>query len=795
MPAIFVLTNNESHQKYVDAITLNASRLANGSRNETLSQKIAYPLFRLVHANILAKDNVDHFVINAGASHGLPYKECMNIIKSAYNKAALDPNSLQSGNHFNESFQHVKENAKNESESKRIGSINKYNKFSPCSKPENGYLVDKQIDDKYDFFKEDRNNLFYPLSSFIDKKIEVVGYGSISKTNYDDKKNSSGCGSKGTYFSFVKGDTKIIYVTEGISDALTINLNTCSTAFSAQGAGNITKVCDEIKAIKPKAEIIGVVDRDKAGDEEKEKLLNSGYKVFQIDIDGFKDINEYHASLNPEIRREKISELLKKTLIKETENDNEILLSRYYLDTSNLTLKDHSDLWIVELAKQIAKITNYPENSAILMGLSILSSVLSLNYKVVSDYRLGAMSIGLFTLHSQPSGADKTPTISLFTNIVDKIEYEILREIKAAEEDVDNSNKDDEEKGFEEGKLDNFSNFKLFHSGGTAEGVMSRQCALQSGFFSLVIDESNQFNMLTGNLYQKGKSDNSLFTKGYQGSKGGSSIKTDNNHSNAHFRIHGSITLSVQESGLNSFVSSDLSDGVQARFLMLRESPIAYEDCQPFNASNNQLFLSSKVMKNYQSVIRQMLAKVYSRQSLNFHDLEEVVFSLEAQDYFGKFIHQIIEKEKRNPDCPEAKRIFLGKAKGAITKVAGVIYLSECLAYDEEIKSIPLDVLKKAINIVMPLVLNSAALAVSATMENEEDYDYIIGLIERSGKSGKTVKQINNNIKHKTSLFSNYMGKTNKKLIDRRNAILKKGVELGDLKVLNNRYYAARHFC
>jgi hypothetical protein len=195
------------------------------------------------------------------------------------------------------------------------------------------------------------------------------------------------------------------------------------------------------------------------------------------------------------------------------------------------------------LSKQVSSETSIPFNSALLMGLSVYSSMTSRKYCVT--YENGVrFPLGIYAVAEQPPGAAKSWSLSTFQRPFIDIHEELPE--------------------FETGGKP-----ALFITNATPEGL---EVTLHDtrGFFSAVSSEQGLFNALLGASYlgTDKVNNNDILLSGYDGGYVNSKRVGRVGYEG---RVCGSITCFAQQGSIETILKASNGTGLSERFLMLSE--------------------------------------------------------------------------------------------------------------------------------------------------------------------------------------------------------------------------------
>ncbi len=476
----------------------------------------------------------------------------------------------------------------------------------------------------------------------------------------------------------------------------------------------------------------------------------------------------------------KIEPALTETQIEKQQDASQFMDS----ERLNKVFAKYANYNIIQLGHEIATLHNYPKTSACLECLSIQSSLLGLNYSVISDQHLGSYNIGLFTLHCMESGEDKSSILKSLQKPTFKKIAELNRKIPK-EPAPKHPNKPREDAQFEP-DTPRF-NPQMFSSGGTPEGFEDKILRNQNGYFCLAMDEQRDMKTFFGLTYSKGNCSNAMVMKGAAGDphglirSGGLSFSTT---------YHGSITACVQYPFLDLFLSIQDGEGLHARFLMLKEAAIPYDQCVRKTHQKKEDITDSHCKKKYIELSELMVEKLYERKNIKFEELVQVNFSLESSNYLEDFIFNIIYKRKKDSNTSSIEKELLGKAKGHITKVAANLYISDCFACGDAIGEVDIECVKAAQDIVM-VIIEEAILYIDGHKEiDNPQHDCILRLITKTKASGKTVRGLLNSLR-KNSLFTQYSSKARRERLEEILDLLTKS---DDIVSVNDVYISVEFF-
>ena len=178
---------------------------------------------------------------------------------------------------------------------------------------------------------------------------------------------------------------------------------------------------------------------------------------------------------------------------------------------------------VAGFAKAKAAEVIFPENSAFLLGLGVLSAAMS--YRFRYQYYGEEKATNLYCVASQPPSTGKSSIFSFFSTPFSKVFAEInkenakkrsklmdeLKELKEAAKSGHDVSKDIEELKEDLKEVQHISWYK---DDATAESVEAT-AGKQNGYVNILSPESDAINVVLGNVYGdgKGKSNHGVFLK------------------------------------------------------------------------------------------------------------------------------------------------------------------------------------------------------------------------------------------------------------------------------------------
>lgn len=236
--------------------------------------------------------------------------------------------------------------------------------------------------------------------------------------------------------------------------------------------------------------------------------------------------------------------------------------------------------WIAELAKAKANEVIFPENSAFLHGLGVMSGGMA--YKFRYQYYSEEKAVNLFCVASQPPSTGKSSIFSFFSkpfsqafkelnDINSKKRERLKKELKELKEAADAGQNVAIEIEQTMSALQDVQHIDWYKDDATAESIEG-VVGGQNGFINILSPESDAINVILGKSYGDGKSKSNygVFLK----------LWDTEWHSSARVgrkgyagELYGSVAVLAQDEAIDSIlrVGQDSGRGISERFLLIRE--------------------------------------------------------------------------------------------------------------------------------------------------------------------------------------------------------------------------------
>ena len=413
------------------------------------------------------------------------------------------------------------------------------------------------------------------------------------------------------------------------------------------------------------------------------------------------------------------------------------------------------------LSKSISVATDIPINSIFLTGLGVVSSVASRCYVIDYQYA-GNVSIGLYTIVEQPSGASKSRSLTAFQKpIFDReSEFHDYRdgEIKRLES-LKMSSDINDEKGLPmdvddiDERIDSLKKRPpFFLSNATAESIETK-LDKSGGYFSLASAEQGLLDTLFGLTYSSSggmdgskppRSNNDLVLKGFNREYFSSSRVTRAGYTGI---VTGSVSVFAQEGSVDTILNCSNGTGLAERFLLLAEG---------HNLGNRDMMtdkpIDQSLVENYKQIITP-LCNIAIPTDNPVND-EPMHLSISNEGWFFiKSYRQHIEKELKEGGLysSETLRGTAAKVDINIMKIAANIHLTDSKnLYGIGVESVlSIESVKSAIQVVDELLTGNRAISISKDfIGSRAEANAILNWFDRRGnKQWKSLNDIKRGVR------------------------------------------------
>jgi len=412
------------------------------------------------------------------------------------------------------------------------------------------------------------------------------------------------------------------------------------------------------------------------------------------------------------------------------------------------------------LSESIAVATDIPLNSIFLTGLGIVSSVASRCY--VIDYQhAGNVSIGLYTIVEQPSGASKSRSLTAFQKPIFEREkafrdykkgeikrLEALKMSPAVNDDTGLMNSVDD---LDE-RIDSLNNRPPFFLSNTTGEAIEASLDKSNGYFSLASAEQGLLDTLFGLTYSNGgtvggskpaKSNNDLVLKGFNREYFSSARVTRAGFNGV---VTGSVSVFAQEGSVDTILNCSNGTGLAERFLLLAEGhSLGHRDMMIDKPVDPTL------MDNYKYIIEPLCNMAIPTD--NPVSAEPMHLKISNEGWFLiRSYRQRIEKELKAGGlyASETLRGTAAKVDINIMKVAANIHLTDSsnlfgIGIEATVSTVAV---KSAIGVVDELLTANRAMSIDKNFIGEgAESDAILDWFERKGGREKTIYEISQGVK------------------------------------------------
>ena len=235
---------------------------------------------------------------------------------------------------------------------------------------------------------------------------------------------------------------------------------------------------------------------------------------------------------------------------------------------------------IAEFAKAKSAEVIFPENSAFLHGLGVISGAMA--YKFRYQYYSEQKAVNLYCVASQPPSTGKSSIFSFFSNPFSQVFADInkdnakkrsrlideMKELKEAAKAGQNVAIEIEQTA---AALQEVQHISWYKDDATAESV-EVTASKQNGYVNILSPESDAINVVLGKVYGdgKGKSNHGVFLKMWD-TEWHSSSRV--NREGYEGELYGSVAVLAQDESIDSIlrIGQESGRGISERFLLIRE--------------------------------------------------------------------------------------------------------------------------------------------------------------------------------------------------------------------------------
>ena len=334
----------------------------------------------------------------------------------------------------------------------------------------------------------------------------------------------------------------------------------------------------------------------------------------------------------------------------------------------------------------VAKMCSIHANTALLVGLGIVSSVTSRVYAV--QYQNGeTLPTGEYVIAGGLPGDAKSRLLKAFQNAVFNAQKDAVKayraEEKAFEEDSENEDK----------KFKKPYPIKIFITDTTAE-ALEPVLKESDGFFSLASAEQAVVNTLLGASYggEGRKNNNDLSLKGFNGEYHASSRARRDGYIGY---VVGSITCFAQPAAIFTILDKSEGSGVAERFMMIIEP--TQQGTRDFTKPHHPQEYSKNV---YNRIVKDIAAQAINDPK-SFDELQS--WRISKTDWMKIYLY----RNEIEPQLLEGGKYSAATLRGMAAKVdMHVMKISSLLAclYDHPVGEIPSMLIDAAIGIVRDML-------------------------------------------------------------------------------------------
>lgn len=366
--------------------------------------------------------------------------------------------------------------------------------------------------------------------------------------------------------------------------------------------------------------------------------------VCQTENELYDDFNDLMTAEGMEAVKEEILKALtpkQATTILDEENQYaHIDLAKHLPENHNLRL----------LSKSISHTTHIKQSTVILIGLGVFSSM-ACRYIRVGYERGGTLPIALYVVAEQPSGANKSRCVNVYTAPFYQAHREHIEKTKASLLDAESAAKPS--KSLVK-SLESQLQVPLFFTNATPEGLES-SLTHSRGSFAVVSAEQGAFNSLLGLSYGEGKaSNNDLVLLGFNGDPM-SSIRVTREAFSGY--VFGGVTVFAQPQSVDKILNQSNGTGLSERFLMLAE-PHALGTRDFLKTSD----IDEELTENYKKVCSTFATSILQSPK-SFTELPKLTFDSEGWRLIKTYRNQI------EPEMKDGGKLSHSALRGAASKI------------------------------------------------------------------------------------------------------------------------------
>lgn len=228
---------------------------------------------------------------------------------------------------------------------------------------------------------------------------------------------------------------------------------------------------------------------------------------------------------------------------------------------------------LAKYAMDVARVTQMPVDTTLLVGLGVLSSICSLAFTVKAHYGQW-LPVGLYVLAEQPPGARKSAVLTAFSGTM-MAELAMLNRVRRAArakalEPLDETAKapTKEQKEYASTLPRPVVSFPMTDA--TAEALESKTMAPNNGLFCIMTDEKRGIDQMFSSGNQGPKNFAPLLA-GYDGGRISSSRVTREGFEGI---AHGSVIAFAQDGLISQVLENGNNTGIAERFIFIQESSL-----------------------------------------------------------------------------------------------------------------------------------------------------------------------------------------------------------------------------
>jgi hypothetical protein len=220
-------------------------------------------------------------------------------------------------------------------------------------------------------------------------------------------------------------------------------------------------------------------------------------------------------------------------------------------------LKHIPDCMFKRFVIDVAKMAKMPENTSLMVGLGIVSTVTARCF-VVSYENRGYQPLGLYVLAEHKSGTGKSLMLGTY-------QTPVFSSVKAIVSDWHKRKKAAEDT--KEDFLDPYPSF-AYDTDANPEGL-DETLSATNGYFALASAEKGLTNSISGASYGNGKTNNDLWLKGYNGEYHSSKRSKRKGYRG---KVTGAVVNIAQHGIVETILTQGDHSGAAERCIMLAES-------------------------------------------------------------------------------------------------------------------------------------------------------------------------------------------------------------------------------